>query len=77
MLLMIKKEGCISFKKVAYNVKVLCAVGDFGNETFNLPQKPNRSTIVQLTTSAPIAQSTCYGLPFQDNALGGLCKTHN
>ena len=60
-----------------YNVKVLCAVGDFGNENFNLPQKPNSSTNVQLTTSAPIAQNTCYGLPFQDNALGGLCKTHN
>ena len=37
---MIKKEGCISFKKVAYNVKVLCAVGDFGNGTFDLPQSP-------------------------------------
>ena len=60
MLLMIKKEGCISFKKVAYNVKVLCAVGDFGNGTFDLPQKPDRSTDAQLTTIAPIAQNTCY-----------------
>ena len=40
-------------------------------------EKQIRSTNVQLTTSAPIAQSTCYGLPFQNNALGGLCKTHN
>ena len=62
---------------VATNVKVLCAVGDFENETFSLPQKSDRSTNVQLTTSSPIAQNTCYGLPFQDNALGGLCKTHN
>ena len=62
---------------ITHNVKVLCAVGDFGNRTFNLPQKPDSSTNVQLTTSAPIAQNTCYGLPFQDNALGGLCKTHN
>ena len=46
------------------NVKVLCAVGDFGNETFSLSQKPNSSTNVQLTTEAPIAQNTCYGLPF-------------
>jgi len=23
------------------------------------------------------AQNPCYRLPFQDNALGGLCKTHN
>ena len=32
---------------------------------------------VQVSNSAQIAQSTCYGLPFQDNALGGLCKTQN
>ena len=43
---------------------VLCAVGDFGNGTFDLPQKPDRSTDAQLTTIAPIAQNTCYGLPF-------------
>jgi hypothetical protein len=61
----------------ACNGQVLCAVGDFENETFSLPQKSDRSTNVQLTTSSPIAQNTCYGLPFQDNALGGLCKTHN
>ena len=60
---------------IATNVKVLCAVGDFGNGTFNLPQKLDSSSNAQLTTSAPIAQNTCYGLPFQDNALGGLCKT--
>jgi hypothetical protein len=30
-------------KQIAYNVKVLCAVGDFENGTFNLPQKPIRS----------------------------------
>ena len=47
---------------IAGNVKVLCAVGDFGNENFILPQKPNSSTNVQLTTSAPIAQNTCYKL---------------
>ena len=47
---------------IAGNVKVLCAVGDFGNGTFNLAQKPDRSTNVQLTTSAPIAQNTCYKL---------------
>ena len=66
------------FSKLRHNVKVLCAVGDFENETFKLPQKPDISTNVQLTTSAPIAQNTCYGLPFfHDIALGGLCKTHN
>ena len=47
---------------IATNVKVLCAVGDFGNGTFNLRQKPISSTNVQLTTSAPIAQNTCYRL---------------
>ncbi len=44
------------------NVKVLCAVGYFENETFNLPQKSDRNTNVQLTTTAPIAQNTCYKL---------------
>lgn len=63
--------------KLAYNVKVLCAVGDFGDGIINLPQKPDKSTNVQLTTIVPIAQNTCYGLPFQDNALGGLSKTQN
>ena len=51
----------VSFS-IAPNVKVLCAVGDFGNVTFNLPQKPDSITNVQLTTSAPIAQNTCYRL---------------
>ena len=46
--------------KVSYNVKVLCAVGDFGNITISLPQNHDSSTNVQLTTSAPIAQNTCY-----------------
>lgn len=56
---------------------MLCAVGDFGDGIFSLPQKPDSSTNVQLTTIAPIAQNTCYGLPlFHDNALGGHCKTH-
>ena len=53
--------GCL---KMAHNVSVLCAVGDFGNGTFNLPYKPDSSKNVQLTTIAPIAQNTCYGLPF-------------
>ena len=67
----------LSGRSIACNVKVLCAVGDFGDGIFNLLQKPDRSTNVQLTTIAPIAQNTCYGLPFQDNALGELSKTHN
>ena len=54
---------------LATNVKVLCAVGDFGEGIFNLPHKPDRSTNVQLTTSSPIAQNTCYGLPFHDTTL--------
>ena len=47
---------------ITHNVKVLCAVGDFENRTFNLPHKPDRSTDVELTTSTPIAQNTCYRL---------------
>lgn len=48
--------------RIAHNVKVLCAVGDFENGTFNLPPKLNSSSNAQLTTSAPIAQNTCYKL---------------
>jgi hypothetical protein len=68
----------LSVFKMPYNVKVLCVVGDFGNGFFNLPPKLNSSSNAQLTTIAPIAQNTCYGLPFFHNiALGELCKTHN
>lgn len=41
-------DGTVSL--IAYNGKGLCAVGDFGNENFNLPHKPDSSTNVQLTT---------------------------
>ena len=34
MLLMIKKEGCISFKKVAYNGKMLCDGGFYAVQSF-------------------------------------------
>jgi hypothetical protein len=36
---------------------------------------PNRSTKLELNTSARMTQNECYGLPFfHDNALGGLVK---
>ena len=50
---------CLSVRSIAYNVTWLCAAGDYGSGTFNLPQKPNSSTNAQLTTSAPIAQNQC------------------
>ena len=64
-------------RKVTENVEVFCAMWDLMHYAFNLAQKPIRGTNSDITTSAHIAQNTCYGLPFQDNALGGLCKTHN
>jgi hypothetical protein len=45
--------------KIAANGTWLCAVGDFGNGTFNLPPKLNSISNAQLTTSAPIAQNQC------------------
>lgn len=51
-----------------------------GFEVLNCQPAPmlNRSTKLKLTTSARMTQNECYGLPFfHDNALGGLCKTHN
>ena len=56
-------------RSIGANVSGLVAVGDFGEGIFNPPHKPDRSTNVQLTTSAPIAQNTCYGLPFHDTTL--------
>lgn len=44
---------------LTHNVTWLCAVGDFGNGTFNLPPKLNSSSNAKLTTSAPIAQNQC------------------
>lgn len=49
---------------MAYNGTRLGEGGAYENGTFNLPQKLNSSTNAQLTTSAPIAQNTCYGMPF-------------
>ncbi len=56
------KQICHFERSVAMtaNVGVLCAVGDFGNGTFNIPHKPIRGTNVQLTMIATIAQNTCY-----------------
>lgn len=34
----------------------------------------NRITKFQITTAACLLAILCYGLPFQDNALGGLVK---
>lgn len=48
-----------TFLALAYNGTWLCAVGGFGNGTFNLPPKLNSSSKAQLTTSAPIAQNQC------------------
>jgi len=53
------KLRVVSLFKMAHNVTWLCAVGDFGNRTFNLPPKLNSSTKAQLTTETPIAQNQC------------------
>jgi len=45
---------------ISHNVKVLCAVGNFRNGIFSLTPKLNSSSKAQSTTSAPIAQNTCY-----------------
>lgn len=49
-------------KPIAANVKVLCAVWDLMYYTFSLAPKPIKGTNAELTTSAHIAQNTCYAL---------------
>ena len=43
-------------------------------QTFNTALKMNRITKFQITTAACLLAILCYGLPFHDNALGGLVK---
>lgn len=45
---------------LSYNVKVLCAVWDLMHYTFNLAPKLIKGTNADFTTSAHIAQNTCY-----------------
>lgn len=50
--------------RVAYNVLALAAVGDFGALHCQLSTNVDRSTALDLTTSAPIAANGCYKLAF-------------
>jgi hypothetical protein len=59
------------------NVWQLGEVAEIEAQMFGLVLHFNRCTDVQLTTKPAILPNCCYGLPFQDNALGGLCKTQN
>jgi len=50
------------FLRVARNGQGLCAVWDLMHYTFNLAPKLVNGTNAELTTSAHIAQNTCYRL---------------
>jgi len=58
----INKRGCPYDEGIALNVKVLCAVWDLMHYTFNLAPKLIKGTNADFTTSAHIAQNTCYRL---------------
>jgi len=63
LLLNFDQKQPIGFADVyCENVKVLCAVWDLMHYAFNLAQKPIRGTNSDITTSAHIAQNTCYRL---------------
>ena len=47
---------------ISPNGMVLCAVWDLMHYTFNLAPKPIKGTNAYFTTSAHIAQNTCYRL---------------
>ena len=52
--------------------------GDYEALNYQLTMNKLRSTDFHFNTKTPLLGICCYGLPFlQDNALGGLCKTHN
>lgn len=53
-------NGAVS--AIAGNVKVLCAVWDLMHYTFNIELKLIKGTNAEFTTSAHIAQNTCYKL---------------
>jgi len=55
---LIKTFGVVG--KIAANVKVLCAVWDLMHYTFNLALKLIKGKNAEFTTSAHIAQNTCY-----------------
>ena len=56
---MIKKEGCISFKKVAYNVLQLGEVADLEAQMFNLAQTFIRNPDAQFSTKPAILPNCC------------------
>ena len=53
---------CLSVRSIAHNVKVLCAVWDLMHYTFNSAPMLIKGTNTDITTSAHIAQNTCYRL---------------
>ena len=66
-MLLLEKNGkitdSITFRNnIAGNVLPLAAVGDFGALQCQPSTNVDRSTALDLTTSAPIAANGCYGL---------------
>jgi hypothetical protein len=68
-------ENC---HRVADNVPTLAVRAGFGAMNCQATTNDDRSTKLEHSTTPCLAANVCYGLPFfHDNALGGLCKTHN
>jgi hypothetical protein len=60
------------------NVSTLAVRAGFGAMNCQATTNDERSTKLEHSTTPCLVANVCYGLPFfQDNALGGLCKTHN
>jgi hypothetical protein len=57
-----------------YNGSSIAEGQELELQTFNLALKMNRIIKFQITTAACLLAILCYGLPFHDNALGGLVK---
>ena len=69
--------GTICFSQLAGNGFGLGEEADLTAQKMKVAQMFNTPQQLHSSTSAAFLPNPCYGLPFQDNALGGLCKTHN
>jgi len=59
---------------MAHNVLPLAAVGDFGALNCQPSTNVDRSTALDLTTSAPIAANGCWKLPFYSLSFVSLSQ---
>lgn len=73
----IKHTPCYGVVLMHHNVFGLGEEAELTAQKMKVAQMFNTPQQLHSSTSAAFLPNPCYGLPCQDNALGGLCKTHN